>query len=376
MQNITNSILNLFTNQMIVINNVEKLNFSEVSKKTIKYGYVINPALCNSYVLNYFNQKYTINYNATFYKKWEEIINKSRLELYIDQLNHYASTYGTDFTGEVYLPEGSIVLPEISELKVISLITKEEVIVGCLSMLSSGIALHGDTINDIKTILDYFNVVVDIETIKNREAKILFMVANGLVPVSTNPEEMVRFLVYLATGDLMIIKNAAFLTKIKNSNFDISEYIQKFGTVELSTVFNRYKEIFLAFKSANPKNRSIVNNLAKLSKKHHIPKQPTFFENILTDFSKIPFLEKNLENLNNFKKVSLLQSINIRLKEIETKVYVIRNNKAFIESKSTKSNKEYLKIIYDIIYKSLLLSVNKKACKNPETFHYSVSPGC
>ena len=39
-----------------------------------------------------------MQYNSTFYKTWNDVTSKSRLHLLVDQLVHYMTTYGTDFT--------------------------------------------------------------------------------------------------------------------------------------------------------------------------------------------------------------------------------------------------------------------------------------
>lgn len=42
--------------------------------------------------------------NATFYRSWNNVVSKTRFELLIDQIIHYATTYGTNFEGEMYVP--------------------------------------------------------------------------------------------------------------------------------------------------------------------------------------------------------------------------------------------------------------------------------
>ncbi len=189
--------------------------FSEINKVAVTLGYLVHPNLCNSEVLAWlqFNSR---DYNSTFYKRWNDVISKNRFELYIDQLRHYASTYGTDFMGEIYLPEGSAVVPEFTKFKVISTITQDEVISRCEQMLFSGIALKQETIEDILLILNELHCRIDIDKVKNKEAKMFLYKNTGSIP--TEPTEMVRYLIYLTTGKTLLIKDRQTIEAIKVSS--------------------------------------------------------------------------------------------------------------------------------------------------------------
>ena len=67
-----------------------------------------------------------------------------------------------------------------------------------------------------------------------------------------NVDEMVRYLVFLATGKSLLIKDKQTIQVIKESEIVIDELVINFGIEKLSSVFLRYKPIFLAFKKANP----------------------------------------------------------------------------------------------------------------------------
>jgi len=77
-------------------------------------------------------------------------------------------------------------------------------------------------------------------------------------------------------------------------------------------------------------------------------------ENILNDFSKIEQLPEKLKELNNFKKVSLIEAIKERLNENEYSLYNIRSGKFFIKNKKNKSeDRGTLTLIGKLIYNSL-----------------------
>ena len=71
-------------------------------KELLKYGVVCSQYVDIETVYQYVKEK-KFNPNATFYKTIEDVTAKTRLELFIDQIFHYWSTYGTDFQGEPFI---------------------------------------------------------------------------------------------------------------------------------------------------------------------------------------------------------------------------------------------------------------------------------
>lgn len=244
------------------------VSFAEVNQKALTRGYVVHPSVCNSAVLNWLDST-MVDYNSTFYKNWNDIISKSRFELAIDQLKHYASTYGTNFTGEVYLPEGSIELPELKNIKVITPISDDEFISRVEKLLFSGVALKQETIDDLLYVLDFYEYNIDVEKVKNKEAKMYLFKRTNTLP--SDATEMVRFLVYLATDKTLLIKDNSTINTIKASRIDLLPYVEEFGLEKLSSVFYRFKRIFLAFKNVNLNNRATVNRLRRAAKNNHVP---------------------------------------------------------------------------------------------------------
>lgn len=356
---VNNLIIELF-NKSLVLEPI--LDFKTVNEKAVKYGYLIHPNVCSMEVLNYVLSKKT-NYNSTFYTKWTSIINKSRFELLIDQLLHYASTYGSNFTGTTYIPEILEDVPPFTEFKVIGIIGKDEVCKRCEEILSSGVALSQDIIERIFKIINFFNYKLKIENTRNREVRMILHKTLNIMP--DDPVEMVRFLIYTAIGKTMIIKDKETIMAIKASGFNqFNSYVKAFGLKKLSSVFNRFKPIFLAFKNDSTKNT--INILSKFSKKNHVPMKKGFFEFLLNDNTKIDLLsKKKLEEISNFKKVLLLQTINKKLKKINPNAYVIRNQKLWIRTEPIKYKIDEYKMLgaYYMIYESLIESLKKKACK-------------
>lgn len=351
----TQETLNLFNKAIPTKTNVE---FSVINKYAISLGYLVHPDLCNNEVFEWLKSK-DRNYNSTFYKKWQDVISKNRFELYLDQIKHYASTYGTNYEGDIYLPEGNIEVPDFTNHKVISTITKEEVIDRCEQMLFSGIALKQDTIQSLINIIQGLNHSIDVEKVKNKEAKMYLYKITGKLP--QEPIEMVRYLVFLATEKTLLIKDKETITNIKNSKITITKLVEQFGIENLSSVFYRFKPLFLAFKKGDDKE--CINKLRRLAVKNHKPNKAGYFETILVNKKDYSQLIEKLNGLNNFKKISLLQTILIRFKKLDYRVFGIRNQKLYIKQENKTSNEQsYLKMVYDVIYNDLIKNLKQKAC--------------
>ena len=116
---------------------VEKVK--ELRKLSAKTGYIIHPDCYNSSVLRWLRTK-DINMNSTFYKTWEDITNRDRFQLFIEQTISYIINYGMD--GNFKMNDGDYSLvPEIRKYKCILPISEEELFIKCRDVLYSGIAL-------------------------------------------------------------------------------------------------------------------------------------------------------------------------------------------------------------------------------------------
>ena len=211
----------------------DKLTFEAVNAESAKYGWIIHPDCCSKLTLDWVMKEAKTNYNKTFYKKWEDITSKTRFELLVDQLIHYATTYGTDFTaGNGYVPnDGPDVEIPYKSFKVIMPATDEEIYTRCVKMLQSGIALESGTLDILIGFItgnDRFKSYgLDIDSIKNKEAITMLMDLTGLY--GTDPFNMLRYFVFKATGKAMLIKDRRTIQTIKEnaSKVDFTKLTEK-----------------------------------------------------------------------------------------------------------------------------------------------------
>lgn len=297
--------------------------------------------------------------NASFHKSWEKIRSSSLEQLYAEQLAHYITTYGFQALGvynedSVYFPTEELNIPEIEEdkiiLKVFKGITKKEIKEKLSSLLSSGIALKEETLDDILTLAIYtdFNSF-DLESVKNKEAKVRLLKELGLTP--NNASEFLRYVIYRITDSTLVIQNSETINDIKlkgiyPEDFEadtisllFKDFYKKSGSyVEFAKIFNRYKKIFLAFKTHHDM-KPIINKISKMSKTFHEPMKRDLLNDLTGMIKKqetihYDELKDALDNVNIFRKIRLAQALSFRANEESKdtyKLYKIRNGKSFIK---------------------------------------------
>ena len=345
------AVLNLFNKTLLENKKQDEYYINEL----LKFGVVCSPYSDVEVVYQYVQEK-KFNPNATFYKTIEEVANKTRWELFVDQILHYYTTYGTDFQGKPFIVNDTPI--DISQTVFIDAISEEEAVERCQNILYSGIALTQETIENILLVLEN-NFKID--SIKNKEALCIICVKNDVYP--QNAEDIVRVLVYKAIGKTLLIKDKGTLMQISNSYGIIPVELAE----KLSEVFYRFKDIFISFKS-NPLNKRTVNKIRKLATKNHKPFVPAFWSNVLSEQKDFSTVEKKAEELNNFKKISILNAIlqNI-FNDTKIKPYVIRNGKLWVETdlddKPDMKRIGYLQKVFTIIYQSLIHSIEKNKCE-------------
>jgi hypothetical protein len=301
--------------------------------------------------------------NKTFHKSWQKIKESSRAELFFEQINHYISTYGSNFQNEIYIPNEVLNVPDLKlNFKVIKAYTEEEMQEKCLSILRSGIALKEETIDDLLNILhnDLEYDFTGKENIRNKEAVIKIADRYDIYP--ENPVEFFRYVIYKTTLTTLLIKNDELINLIKESSFNPTYLFENFGLEKLAEIFNRFKPLFLAYKKRAPKT---INKISKLSKTYHQP----LITNPLNDATNT-LLEVGdfhwLENATPFALFKALSACHSRMYGQDTFVYRIRNGKSWVKrGQDTYVNKlnyefilDYLKLKYDLSGKKFYFPEN------------------
>ncbi len=277
--------------------------------------------------------------NKAFYASFEEIEKMTDVELFIDQILHYASTYGTNFQGEEYLPEKELNLPKDVKVKLyfIAGLTRSEMNEKAMDMLRSGIALKEETLKLVLELLELNGYVFeDVDQIRNNEALAIIASKHRVFP--KDPVSLLRVLIYKATGSSLMIKDKSTCEALQSSNIDVSEAFEKAGLENVASVFNRFKPLMLALKKANKNNVSVINKIAKLSKKHHKP----MVQNPLNLVTSMKVEKQDMHWVSNATVFMLLRAMNVCYKRLmgqEHFFYRVRNGKSWANLNENKENK-------------------------------------
>jgi hypothetical protein len=324
-------------------------------------GYIIDPSAlwAKTEIMKFLKNEKLDGYglNKTFHKSWQKIFSSSREDLLIDQIQHYISTYGSGFQDEVYIPEEVLDIPDTKVVfKYINAYSEKEMTQKCLNLLTSGIALKEQTIDDLLSVL-----IVELsykftgkEKIKNKEAIVKLADMYGVLPTDTM--EFFRYIIYRATGDTLLIKSNDAIEKIQTTNFNPAVQFELFGLEKLAEIFNRFKPLFLAFK---PQCAKTINKISKLSKTHHKP----MISNPLNLVTSMVLNDNDKHWLDNATPYALFRALaacHNRVKGQTSFTYRIRSGKSFVKQNAVNAAawenyvflKDYLKTRFDLTDKT------------------------
>lgn len=377
------ALIDYFRKGITTADKSDEVDFATINKKAVLLGWIIHPECCNKSVDAWLNTL-TANYNATFYKEWEDVTSKDRFELYLDQIRHYASTYGAGeySVGNGYVPNEGSVKISFKNMKVLEPLDEDGFAKRIWNVLKTGIALKESTMKALCGFLvDYTNqvptsagdeykevVAKALLEVKNKEAQCYLAKMFGVLP---NEEfSMLRCIIYDYTGSTMLIKSKTTISTIK-SKAEESSLIFKSPLltltekqmVLLSRIFLRFKPIFLAMK--NGQTSHIINKLRRLAEKNHRPLKIGFWQNIITTKRSMKEIHDQLGFFDNFHKVRLMMLIREKLESPTTSgVYIIRNGRMWVrQGYAPKYDLNWMNSLYFMIESSLVESLKAKACK-------------
>ncbi len=404
----------------------------ELLKLTISRGYIFSPEVVYHYpscadLMAMVEEIYGItaeSLNASFHKSWAKIRDTSQEDLMVEQIAHYLTTYGKespleymiekeeqfgvedlakkivelpDFDANklfdedyVYIPEEALDIPnwDIENIKLVIIkgYTKEELAEKLGALLLSGIALKEETVKDCVEVADFVELQEeDIAKIRNKEVKIALYDKLGIVP--ENPVEFLRYVVFKATGQTLLIKNKMLIEKIKESPKEVpsmnrvlfDRYANKMGLARLSEIFYRFKPLFLAIKVDRGMS-PVINKIRRLAVKHHKPMPEDYLNNVTAKLKQSKIInfrefEIELKMVNVFRKIRLLYALKYRTKDVDSILYKVRNGKGYATDFSFENKlfaKDALEVALDSIVKDVRKNVKGKRIYIPDHIHYAL----
>lgn len=325
-------------------------------------------------------------FSQTFYSSFGEV-NAISLERRIrEQLAHYLSTYGADQMGihvPTYIPFRHLDLPEPNIKNLSFVVIREMPFKDCVLLLNDYlknlVAPSHDVGEDIKVLLSLTTLKTD--EIKSFEIQAMKHKMDGTVP--TGPVNQLRYLVYITTGESLLIKNQRLYDAIKMSeNRETPMAFEIFNNCEMSgfaSIFLRYKPIFLAFKSHRGCS-SLINTLRRETDKYREPLNQECLQNFL-HIEDRDAQDRVLAKASNRDLVKLLDSMyaraSIGANETAPGVYAIRNGRIFVKEDGLKpvTNPQFYPLVdrvLETLVRRLRPILSGKTFYMPDYIEYSV----
>lgn len=374
-----------YLNRDVITIGSKVITYEDDLKQGIVYFGLEVPDSVRQLSLKMFGKK-PEEWNSTFHKSFNTVLETPIEVLIAQQVIHYFTTYGLeslDLYNEslVYIPNEKLEIPELEEdipLVVIKEVTESELTEKLMKLLTSGIALSKQTIQDIMLLSDFIDKE-KVDDINNREVKTAMYEKYNLVP-SYNME-FFRYLIFKTTGDTLLIKNKEMIKKIKSADIDkvynyLNNYVIKSnGYEKLAEIYLRFKDLFLAFKREKgsctyaESINHIINRLDKFAriKGYHKSIGKGILDNLtnmknltVIDLAKSD-IEKALDQATIFREISIVNSLKYRVACNDSILYKIRNGKAYadiIDHPSKEKTEAQIKVM-NIVYDHLKKRVNK-----------------
>lgn len=385
----------VYTNEKAVVYLASVLN---AMQKAIQHGVLFNIQCFGGKsrediqtIVNHAISVYGVNkdkVNSTFYKRFSDVENRNELQIRFEQLTHYMSTYGQGYTGT----EGHIYEPEFlkdvdmdvkHQLVYIDVITKDELAKKVKTMLTSGIALSGDTQHNIMTIINEEKLDIDyVDKIANREFMCRLCEVEGLLP--KNFDEFTRYLVYLTTGSALLIKSKQnyqtvdeYLPFLSGPENRFDDYVKTFGIKQVAKNITRYRKLYLIFRKHFSKaGKSELNKALKLSKKFYIPRKQSPLEDIFN--ADLDEVAKAAQKAPIFKLIKIYNAVSQVNAQTTARYFKIRNGKSFLKTQGNYVSEEktrkaiYIQNLIVSVLQDRLGSLKDKVFYIPKGINYAV----
>lgn len=333
----------------------EKTN--NINEKALKYGLLI-PDSANDEIVDIAIDMYGKDgkkWNQTFHKDFEIVKNAPIEDLITQQMIHYITTYGFESLGMydndlVYIPRESLDIPELDleniEFITIKPLTSDELTEKLMTLITSGIALSEQTVEDVKVLSDFIDKN-RFDEVSNREIKTYLYDKYNIMP--KNPDDFLRYMLFKLTGNTLKIQSVDMIYQVRRSDKNkalkmLESYlIDENSYKKLSSIFLRNKQLFLALKvkkedtaysDIKVRMNRIINKLRKMSVYNHKPLPKNILDNLTNKDISVNYddLVKELDKITIFREMRILNGIRYRLFGNDNIVYRIRNGKSYVST--------------------------------------------
>lgn len=345
-------------------NRQEALGLKEAQLTAIAHGVVFDPEVfvgrslleCKSLIYAAVDE-YGVDMekaNSTFYKRFGDVENRSELQLRIDQLAHYMSTYGrgidrSDIVG--YEPEylKGLDIDVEHDLTYIESLSIEEIGVKVKNMLTSGMALDETAQSNLIIVINGCKLPVNdyLDQISNREFMCRMCKELNLLP--KNFDEFTRYLIYLGTGSTLLIKSRAMLTELDWLDRDaharqekaFNQYVKQFGIETVAKNITRYRKLYLVLRKRFV-DKTLVNRAMKLSKRMYVPRKQSPLEHVMDLDVSLDAIRGSIAKAPVYKLIKVMNAMMRRDGALEARYFKIRNGKSYLKTEDTDWHRDLL----------------------------------
>lgn len=269
-----------------------------------------------SILLDVFNP---LDINVLFSR--EERETSDPVSLMTKQILHYIEVYGLGAPG---LFDLEVSAGQVVTMNYVKGVTPDEFAEMVRKLLYANAPIKDAVV--LKQIIRETGVFLDVNKIANNEMRVAFFDPNR--DNFTDGDDVVRYMCYAATGDLMLIKSPEVIKAVQAHRFN-PDFLERHA-VPLSNVFNRHKKLIMAAK--RPETRTQINRISRLSKQLHVPVHEPIAKKFVARALTEPALPRKV-----LAKVSvrdLLKYLNLlayKRSKNSLDVFIIRNGKTHIE---------------------------------------------
>ena len=411
------AVLRLFKGVLLTGKLENETRFNVPSERALKEGVFISDKFSNE-IIDEAIKQYGRNgeeANQTFHKSLFKVANEKLEKLYYEQLLHYFSTYGAEALGVydadcVIVPKEKLEIPELqidTNFIVISPLTPDEVKERIYTLITSGIALSRQTVQDIVTLSDYINIEDYSEgdnyfcKITNREVKSALCGKLGILP--KRGDEFMRYFLAKICNKTLLIKDKETQRSISWADDKeildlLNRYKEQYGLIPLAKVYNRFKPLFISMKR-HPKDaiwncytleemetmkeiNKIINRIMKLSKKYHQPMPENdlnhFIEwannmGVRQDFTEV--FKRKLKSAGVYNAIKIANYLNqVYYSSFDYSLYKVRNGRVFIKDKYVKPYLPmyYIELAKDVVADFISENIKGKTYYLPKNIDYKL----
>lgn len=294
----------------------------------------------------------------------EERDNASFEQLIYKQVLHYVEVYGLDSPGLFDLEvDGG----EKYAMTYVKGVTATEVSNMLRALLASNAPVKYAEL--VCRLVKEFDVGFDVNNVANNELRIMLFDQNK--NIFTNGDDAVRWMVYWATGNALLIKSPEVIEAVRSKGYS-KRFFDDHAMV-LGNVFNRHKRIILAAK--DQATRTAINKITRQSKKYHIPIKEPISKRYVSGALTGEISPASLKHVSVRDKMKYLNLLSHKKQQSTIDAFVIRNGKIHIaEGRTVWSKKDIDRVEMDVLkslFDDLVVLKGKKILLDPNV-HYGL----